>query len=59
MLLRHVTDGLTDLHYVPLGLLYRRTPVRFPGPSRDIAAQLVVFALFLLDILAQLAHLWL
>lgn len=55
MLFCHVVDGLADLHNVPLGLLYRGAAVRFPRPSHDVAAQLVVLALLLLDVLTQLA----
>lgn len=53
MLLRHILDSLVDLHYISLSLLYRGAAVaRFSGPSVDIALQLVVFALLLLDIFA-------
>ncbi|KAI1817256.1 hypothetical protein GGS20DRAFT_57278 [Poronia punctata] len=55
MLLRHPLHGGPNLGLVPLGLLYGGGPVGLGGPSRDVALELGVFPLLLLDVLAQLA----
>lgn len=55
VLLGHGVDGLGDLGDLLPCLLYRGAAVHLPRPPVDVAHQLVVFALLLLDVLAQLA----